>query len=571
MIDYAEDLASSLKRSFPSEQDKAERPSSLQLFLEDDLVTDSGRWSLDGHEPFAEILSVLDNAIRKPVPDTELALLKAEQIGATTSIGLGPALHLAADLGKNVGYFLPTNLFAQRIGRTRLKRIIAKSEYLTARMKDVDVVNQMTIKEFDGVFLYLLGLETMTGAISTPLDALLYDEVDLIPAENMEWSTGRVAHSDLRLSVYFSAGYAPGAGIDLRYQEGSQHKWRVDCHSRGCKRAGICLEENFPECLAEIKGHFVRVCPDCQHPLDVVKNGRWVATFPQRAKKRRFSYRLSALSVSAMPADHIMSRWSKCRTKGQKAKFRCAVLAIPDAGAMQPISDVELNRMQSGEVKNLSQGRGSLPRYGGLDAGDLCHLVVYERDPSGEPLLVWVEEIDSDVAFERVSTLIGSLGIVSFVADKKPQTILARALAYRFPQVVALQDFLNGSTLKVVEEEHEKKKYRCAKVDRDESLDETTGGFTDAAKFLRIPDLESAPIMATFATHLKNLRKERSMDAKGRAIDTYLKGVPNHCGMALNSARIAEEIAVERLPWEYTPMPAPSKPGRAARFKRSYC
>lgn len=556
MNDFLTDLVSELRPQADASKART-APSSLQIFLEEEIRTDTGVWSLEGHEPFAEILRVLDDSIRKPVRDREISLLKAEQIGATTTIGLGPALHLAADLGRNVGYFLPTDKFAQKFGRTRLKRAIAKSKYLSDRMKDVgDPVNQATVKEFDGKFLYILGLESMIGAISTPLDVLLNDEVDLLPAENLEWSRGRVAHSDLRASIYFSAGYSPGAGIDLRYQNGSQHKWLVDCSNRGCRRKGICLEETFPECIgpnpAPHGDRYTRICPDCKWPLEIVRKGAWVATHPQRAKDRKFSYRLSSLAIGAMSADHIIKRWFDCRTKSQKAKFRCSVLAIPDAGAMQPFSDVELNHMQSGEVKRLRQDRGDRPRYAGLDTGDMCHVLVYERMANGHPHLVWAEEIDSDVAFERVSTLIGNLGIVQLVPDKKPLTNLARALAYRFPRIVALQDFMNGSVLKVVEEEHEKKTYRCAKVDRDESLDEMTSDFTDKEKFLRIPDVESSPVLATFATHLKNLRKERSMDAKGRAIDTYIKGVPNHFGMALNSARIAEMIAPDLLPFEYT-------------------
>lgn len=556
MRSFLDELAADLRQTTKAKDD---RPSSMQTFLEEEIRTDTGVWSLEGHEPLGEILRVMDEAVRKPKPDTEIVLLKAEQIGATLSMGIGPALHLAADLGRNVGYFLPTDKFAQKFGRTRLKRAIAKSQYLSDRMKDVgDPVNSATVKEFDGKFLYVLGLESMIGAISTPLDVLAYDEVDLLPAENREWSQGRVAHSDLRVSFWFSAGYSPGAGIDLKYQQGSQHKWLVDCKNRACMRKGICLEETFPECVrlnpAPIGDRYVRCCPDCKWPLNITRDGRWIATYPDRAKRGKISYRLSALAMDAMSADYIMNRWHGCRTKSQKAKFRCSALAIPDAGAMQPITDVEINKMQSGEVKLLRQDRGSLPRYAGMDAGDMCHFVCYERTRGGDPHLVWAEEIDSDVAFERITTLIGNLGVVQLVPDKKPLTNLARALAYRFPRIVAVQDFMNGSVLKVVDEEHEGKKYRCAKVDRDESLDELTSEFTDRHHFLRIPDLETNPVLETFASHLKNLRKERTIDAKGRAIDTYIKGVPNHFGMALNSARIAELIAPNVMPFEFTPI-----------------
>jgi hypothetical protein len=556
VIDVLDSLETAIEHALPAAQEaRAARPSSLQRFLEEDVVTDNGPWSLAGHEPYHEILDTLTRIFVKRERDTTFSFLKAEQIAATTTIGLGVGLWAPSDLRMNVGYFLPTDVFAHKFGRTRLKNTIAKSEYLRSRAKDKDAVNQATLKEFEGKYLYILGLEEMTNAISIPMDVLINDEVDLLPQDNLEWSEGRISHSDVRVQLFFSAGYAPGAGIDLRYQDGSQHKYVIDCMNRSCRRKAICLEENFPECVGTIRGEWARVCPDCKKPLDIVKNGRWVATFPQRIKQKKLSYRLSQLSVGAIDLNGVMRRWEKASKKKSKlARFRCSVLALPDAGALQPISDVELNRMQSGDVKHLRCGRGEFPRFAGVDAGDTFHFVCYERLPNGQPHLVWVEEIDSDKALERISTLIGVLGIAQLVPDKKPLTTIARGLAYRFPDIVALQDFQNSSPLKVVEEEHERKTYRCVKVDRDESLDETTSDFTDQQNFLRIPDIESDPVLAVFASHLKNLRKERTMDKKGRPLDMYLKGVSNHCGMALNSARIAEEIAPSLLPFSFTPI-----------------
>jgi hypothetical protein len=571
------DFTTSLKRSLPVDAaaatGKKARPSTLQMFLEDDITTDNGPWRLQGHEPFGALLSLIDEVIAKKIPDVEISLLKAEQIAATTTIGLGTAFHLAADLGRNVGYFLPNDAFARKFGRTRLKNTVRRSEYLSSRMRDVDAVNQATVKEFDGKFLYVLGLESMMGAISTPLDAMLYDEVDMLPAENMEWSQGRVAHSDLRLQIFFSAGYTPGAGIEKKYREGSQHRWLIDCKKRGCKKTGICLEDEFPKCMAQIGSSWTRVCPDCKEPLDIVKNGRFVPLFPAKAAAHRYSFRISALSIGAMSGNNIMKRYEKAlRKKSLLAKFRSAILAIPDAGALQPITDAELNKMQRKGLR-LEIGGGERARYAGMDTGDLCHFFCYERTDEGQMRLVWLEEIDSDKAFEEVSQLIFTCGITQLVIDKKPLTTLARALAYQFPQIVALQDFRESSELEVVDEEHlpehttNARKYRCVKVNRDESLDDMTGDVTDAKSGLLIPDIEDYPVLTILADHLKNLRKERTEDKKGRAVDKYVKSVANHFGMALNSARIAELIAPAYLPFDYTPA---VEARRSDGFKRSY-
>lgn len=556
-----------LRELAPAGEAKADapaRPGSLREFLEQDVPTDNGPWTVPGHEPLAAIVEAIDRSILLKRRGTEISVLGAEQIGKTLP-AIGAALQLVADRHRNVGYFFPTGKFAARFGRTRLKRLIAHSPYLASRMREREAVNQMALKEFDGHFFYLLGLESILDAISIPLDAVFYDEVDYLPAENQEWSEGRVAASDLRIAVYVSAGYIPGGGIDRRYQEGTQYRWLVDCKNRGCRTRGICLEESFPACVAKIRGTWQRVCPECQGPLDVVADGRWVARFPEREKEGRISYRVSSLIVTARDLAHVMRRWEKAkRKKSQLAKFRCAELALPDAGALQPVTDESLLRMQVKDLR-LELTRGTRPRFAGMDTGDLCHFIAHERDEHGAPRLVWAEEIDSDVAEDRVVELCLKLGVTSWVCDKKPLTTLARAIAYRLGEMAALQDFTPGSEMQVVDEEHRRHKIRCVKVNRDESLDDFTSEITSELKPLQMPYLERYEVLETVGEHLKNLRKERNEDAKGRLVDQYAKSVANHFGMALNSSFIAEQIAPRRIPWTPATHQTVSTSNRARR------
>lgn len=554
MTDLLRDMFANLRAETP----KDARPSTLQEFLETDIQTETGPWTIDGHEAFGEIVALIDRTILNRDSDTEITVLAAEQVGKTM-VAIGAAVQLVADRGRNVGYFLPTKDFAAKFGRSRLKRLIAKSPYLAAQLRDKDVVDQSTLKEFNGKFLYILGLESILGAISIPMDAVFYDEVDMLPTENQEWSEGRVAASDLRVKVFVSAGYTPGGGIDSRYQEGTQHKRLFDCENRSCRAKKICLEETFPDCMAKIGTSWKRVCPECKTPLDL-KKGKWVATYPERAKLKKFSFRVSSLAIGARHADHIMKRWEKAKKKKSSlAKFRCAELAMPDAGAMQPITDAELQRMESDRCILQLGPSATAERYAGMDTGDLCHFYCYEVF-GNQKRLVWIEEIDSDIALERVTALIESLGVQQLVIDKKPQTVLARAIAYRFPKTVALQDFTDAADWPVVVDElHEGKTYRCVKVERNESLDAYTAEITDPLTGLLIPteaSLTSDQIenLTTFKTHHKNLQKERTVDAKGRVIDRYKKGVANHYGMAGNSARIAQLISPIYVPFSFTPI-----------------
>lgn len=526
---------------------------SFRSFLEEEVTTDKGRWSLAGHEALGKIVELLDSVITAPLRDAEIIGLKAAQIGWST-LALAVAFFLASCRSLNVGYFLPTDRFAERFGQTRADKIIKSSPFLRDAMREgaIGGVHQKGLKEFRGSYFYLLGLESVANATSIPMDALIYDEVDLLDEENTVWSEDRVAHSMLRLKMYLSVGMFPGAGVDARYQTGTQHRYAISCPR--CGKRDQVLEDLFPECMRVIAGVATRVCSKCHAPLDL-STGRWIAEYPQRAKDRRYSFRLSSLSIGAIDGDYIWSRYTRAlKKKAWLAKFNCSILAKPDAGAMMPITDAELGQMRRpGVVLRLSAGSGA-PRYAGVDVGDICHFWAHELLPAREGearvrRLVWIEEIDSDNLVERLSFLIRKLDLRRLVIDKKPHTASARRLAYAFPRIVVLQDFASGE-LRVVDEFHEGKKYKCLKVDRDDSLAQFCAEIADPDNPLLIPD-DDGETMLLLARHLKQLRKTRTQDARGNELDSFVRGVENHLGMAGNSARLAEVISPKSVRFDY--------------------
>jgi len=54
-------------------------------------------------------------------------------------------------------------------------------------------VHQKGLKEFRGHYFYLLGLESVANATSIPMDALIYDEVDLLDEEENNDVCRRIA------------------------------------------------------------------------------------------------------------------------------------------------------------------------------------------------------------------------------------------------------------------------------------------------------------------------------------------------------------------------------------------
>jgi len=243
-----------------------------------------------------------------------------------------------------------------------------------------------------------------------------------------------------------------------------------------------------------------------------------------------------------------MRRWEKAKeSKSKLAKFRCSTLAKPDAGDRQPITDAVLQGV-SAEYP-LELGMGSLPRFAGVDTGNQVHLAVHELLPDGRKRWVWFEEIDGDRAQSRINELWTRLGLSGLVIDYKPLTNLARGLTYDHPGQVWVQNFYSGEELQEDTFEHMGKEIPRVKVNRDTSLDDFTGMFTQQPAQVLMPDVnaDSPAVLDQVRLQLKMLQKEKVEDARGNVAYRYRKNVANHFGMAMNSSVICEYLAVARL------------------------
>lgn len=557
-----------------------QRKRSFTEFLEEEIHTDNGPWSYRDHEALRGIFELAEQLVRERRRDSSVTVLKGEQIGLSTG-ALGLTTWAAAEAGLNVGYFLPTRDFASSFGAQRFNPIVERSSLLSSIMRDSGV-DRAQLKELNGRYVHMLGLESMLGAISVPMDLQFFDEVDFIPPLNLAWSRGRLAHSDYRVQFKLSAPYRPGAGIDQSYAEGSQRRWLVRCGSCGAEK--ICLEESFPECMREFNGTWVRVCPHCKRKIDVEKNGAWVATFPEREEgpSPKFSFRLSALSVPAIGGDYIMSRYAEAMEKPWLMPiFNRSIRALADAGNLQPITDAEIAKMRAlGTDHNLILGAGKYPRFFGVDMGNICWFWCEEYLPDGRPRLVWAERINADRVVERVAQLIGRLQPQFGIIDERPLLTDARKIAYAFPRHVAVQEFVNGRELQVVEKQQvvegeigaasnpRAPKYRCVQIDRNDALEQLVAEITDEERGLILPKIVT-PTLTLVAEHLKKLQKEETKDKRGNLVFKFLDGVENHFAMAACSARLARLVAPNLQPFSYTPIHKGKAPAARNPLKRS--
>lgn len=500
---------------------------SFAEFLVDKVPTDKGRYSFERHEALRAMVGEIDRAVHEH-REAEFSVLKGAQIGVST-VGIGLGVYLALEAKADVGYFLPDQGFANMFGKTRFEKTIQASPFLAGKMTD----SEKGIKSFGEHLIYMLGLFNVTGAISIPLDANLYDEVDLIPKENMEWSEDRLAASAFRLKVNFSVGMFPGEGIDAKYQDSDQRVWLVTC--AGCRREQV-LEDVWPDCFAAADpAQPALVCVACGRRLDVEAEGRWVAQRPSRSVEH-IGYRIPQLIIPQVALAFTARRWREAlKSKTKLAKFRCSTLAKPDAGDAQPITDAVLERC-TGDYP-LTLAPGTRPIGIGVDCGDYAHAAVGELLEDGRIRCLYFEVLDADELEERLAELMRLTNAAGLVIDARPLGPQARRLAYAHPGRVWLQTFRGGG-LKEDEAEHEGKTFPTVTTDRDESLDETTEKFSLEPPGILLPRNDE-PILDEVRRHLKNLKKEKTTDARGNTIHQYRKAIANHFGMAINSLRIA--------------------------------
>lgn len=495
-------------------------------FLLNHVHHDRGPYTFEKHEVFryiAENLAGWD----------EVWVLKGAQIGISTMF-LGYYMWLLMGKGYNIGYGLPTKVFAKRFIKTRFKVAVRKDRTLDSQIK---VTTSDGLMEVSNNFLYMLGMEDISDAISIPLDAIGYDEVDVLNVVNMAWSQDRVAASDFQQFCYFSVGMNPGHGIDAGFQDSDQRVWLVRCPA--C-RYEFNLEDSWPkegnpEFVLFDGSKFVYICPKCSRPFDVERDGRFVAKYPDRDV---VGLRIPQLIVPQIQLGKIMQRWDRAqKRKSLLAKFNCSTLAKPDAGDRQRIT-----------AENLSKAADNYPlvtsatwSVGGADVGDYCHLTF--TDVYNEKLrFISIKKCFSDNMVDEIAKLIEALNCRCFVIDAKPFRTEVRKLYRMFPNIVVLQYFKDTGFAEGTEE-HEEIEYRTVQEDRDDSLDEYTDLYTMDPPGIIIPKVIDGVdvVESEFGKHhIKGSQKEEVLDPKsGKTITRYRKGVENHYLMAGNNARKA--------------------------------
>lgn len=437
-----------------------------------------GPYTFDGREALIEVVDTIDLVIGsttgQPLKDSEIVLAGGAQFGKTI-LEQNLAAYGTGCRWLNVGVYLPDDKLADTIVDAKFRPdVVDQIDWFAAMTQVGKSVNKSgRAVNTKGAFLVTDGQRKAVGMFrglrkvptSFSLDVVVRDEEDDIPRDKAKFLSGRLTASALRLQIIVGTQRIHGAGQNKKWEEGSQGVMMLAPIGPIGPMAPINPEEHWPQvCRCQISdapaptdpqltfdgdfkhagstevaatytpdGRYYLAHPDTGEPLDR-SSVTWVHLRPERLKLRKFSFRISQLGIPAIDLAQIVAHWTRAVADGEEMiSFCCDRLARPKSAA-QALTPAILDRSRSVAPFDFGILTDGAVRYGGLDMGDRCWLVVRERHESHEShpshrRIVRADKIAAGDVVARVRSLFESLGLSALFIDERPLVNESRTLA----------------------------------------------------------------------------------------------------------------------------------------------
>jgi phage terminase large subunit GpA-like protein len=332
-----------------------------------------GDWITDRTPYLREIMDAL--SVESRVRD--VAIMKATQVGGT-EIALNWLGYIIDHAPAPVLWMLPTLKLAKRNSKQRLAPMIEASPALRAKVPSArarDSGNTTLEKDFPGGLLVIVGAESTSDMRSMPAKFVVLDEVDEYDSEvgddgkkqgsPIELAAARTTTFTRRKLVAISSPTVEGAStIADAFEAGDQRHYHVPCPH--CAHEQALVVEQLTD-----DGHYL--CIACgtliaeHHKTAMLAAGRWVAKFPQRAKR---SYHISGLYSPlglGLTWREIADKRAAARTNPElEVTFVNTVLGLPHRGSTTRVTGKELREGRE-QWKRRTIPRGGLVLTVGID------------------------------------------------------------------------------------------------------------------------------------------------------------------------------------------------------------
>ena len=426
-------------------------------------------YHFEGRELLEFVIDLIDeilgSATGEPLKDATLSVCGGAQFGKTVLV-LNLMAYLLGVRFMNAAYYLPDKELIDAVVDGKLRPdVIEQIPWFAPLIQVGKTINKLGKNvNRKGAMLCTDGVRTALGyvlalnkpATTVSADVVIVDERDDIKEKFAKYVGGRLAASDLRLEISIGTMRIHGAGQNKQFEDGTQHVGILTCPCCAHKQNP---EENFPQIISlalegdaakndpqlTFEGDFKRPgeglgiphSPDNLYYYGCVECGTCLdrraikpeAKFPERAKLRRWSIRISQLGIGAMDLSQIVKRWNNAiRDPESMVVFRCDVLAMP-ANTSQSLTPQVIARANDSAVElTLGPAPEGASRFGGLDMGDRCWFTARQIVSATRKEIIWLEQIALGSVIARVPALFNTLGLSALFIDSRPDANTSRTL-----------------------------------------------------------------------------------------------------------------------------------------------
>lgn len=341
---------------------------------------------------------------------------KAAQLGFTTTEILRVIDYMRTNPVRGVGYIFPRDADVSDFSKARFNRILGENEALRSIVQDTDSTN---LKQIAGSYIYFRGAgekgrvsKSEAKLKSVPFDIMILDERDEMSDERVEALMFRLSGSENPMIRRLSTPTVPMYGIDLDYEASDQQCWLWRCNH--CN-AWVSLEDDWPDCIAEIQDSVFYLCPKCREPI-ARDRGDWVAKRPSVTDKR--GWFVSQLSSPTRSPLQVLLEWNKAQDTGRFTQFYRQTLARAYAEIEDELTEAMLKACL-GPDPRLTRHEG--PCVMGVDPGakDLHYIVAGRVTDKDSEVYTWGKCADFSQIHDIAKAFNVQVGVIDAMAETR--------------------------------------------------------------------------------------------------------------------------------------------------------
>lgn len=434
-----------------------------------------------------------------------LVIQKGAQLGVTVCAVVRMA-HRAGVLGRSCIYYFPNDTAITSFVQGRFDPFVRENPDVQ-RLIPSRYADNTRLKRMGTGFAHFLGMKGRTQKLSTPADALFFDELDAMTNErDLAVAKERTAASKYPEDMRLSTPTVPGYGINREFEATDQKNWTMTCPHCGHRNEAGMLQ--FPKCVEQ---GFLG-CNKCRKALNV-RQGEWVAKFPGRPVSGYWVPRFIS------PRANYTTILDEYRHTLNLQNFYNSTLGMPYSDSETAVTAAHVLTLCGPDpMATMAQGCTM-----GIDVGTVLHVWVSAPGKHRMRRLVWAGEVN----WRQADELVQRFGVKRFAIDALPEQHQARefVMRHRSKGWLVFYSHTQRGTYAWNDEA------RTVTVNRTESLDASQRMLRDSQ--YELP--RRCETIETVARHCAAIARKQDVDEQtGEVTNVYVRTEADHYRQAMN-------------------------------------